>query len=474
MNKKVTLSITALTLALCVNAQTNYLPNKLKFADTNNDNTISKDELDFAVEKDLADTTRHNRDNTLQLVLFYQNYNSVSVAGMPATKDSAAMVNATAPAKLPFTFSGYADCNYFKNLNNPKSGSNLGKSGFERAFDQSENMFQLGLVQTKFGFTTKKAEAVVDLTFGPHADLGNYGNAYGSNGLIKGTTALAIKQAYVSYKPTDKWAITAGQFGTHIGMEVIESSINYNYSLSNLFNNGPFYHLGLKATYAPTGVIAITAGIVNNWDAIYDNNRFKTIMGQIAITPASKKVSVYINYLGGKEDFLRDTTLAANISYYQKDTVGSFKQMIDLVGNFQITEKLYVGVNAALGFKSKMPDTSDTTGKKTKTENWGGVALYINYQLHRCVGLGIRAELFDNTSGLQYIGKTDVTSYTATLPIKLNGDNILFKPEFRIDMYKKREFTGDAKDDIQQFTDSKGYNTKSSQITIGAALIYKF
>ena len=140
-----------------------------------------------------------------------------------------------------FTFSGYVDSYYMLNFNSPTNRSNLGVSGYERAFDQKSSQFSLGLVQTKFGYSTKTSDVVVDLTFGPNADLGQYGNAIGPLG--KGTTALAIKQAYFNWKASDKLTFTAGQFGTHIGYEVIDAPVNYNYSLSNLFNNGPFYHI---------------------------------------------------------------------------------------------------------------------------------------------------------------------------------------------------------------------------------------
>src|ERR1019366_1929980 len=80
---------------------------------------------------------------------------------------------AKAPAKSPFTFGGYIDSYYTQNLNNPKSGLNLGQSGMERAFDQRANTIGLGLVQTKFGYSNNKSDVVVDLTFGPNADMGN-------------------------------------------------------------------------------------------------------------------------------------------------------------------------------------------------------------------------------------------------------------------------------------------------------------
>lgn len=51
--------------------------------------------------------------------------------------------------KNPFTFSGYVDTYFFGNFNSPKSKSNLGASGYERAFDQKVGQFQLGLAQQK-------------------------------------------------------------------------------------------------------------------------------------------------------------------------------------------------------------------------------------------------------------------------------------------------------------------------------------
>ena len=174
--------------------------------------------------------------------------------------------------KGKFTFSGYIDSYYMANFNSPIDRSNLGISSSARAFDQRAGQFSLGLVQTKMTYSTSKIDIVGDLTFGPNADLGNYGNVIGR---IAGSTstALAIKQAYITWKATDKLALTMGQFGTHIGYEVIDAPINYHYSLSNLFNNGPFYHVGLKAQYTFSDKVYLMAGIVNNVDNLDDNNR---------------------------------------------------------------------------------------------------------------------------------------------------------------------------------------------------------
>ncbi len=373
-----------------------------------------------------------------------------------------------------FTFSGYVDFNYFKNLNNPRSGSNLGLSGSARAFDQKENQFQLGLAQTKITYTRAKSDVMIDLTFGPHADLGNYGNVIGPLGNGYSSSSIAIKQAYFNYKFTKKFTFTAGQFGTHVCYEFIDAPLNYNYSLSNLFNNGPFYHLGIKGSYALNKKIIVMAGIVNNWDNLYDNNKFKTAIAQVNVL-VSNNFTVIANYIGGHETTnsasYRNHIRAANDSL----STNNFKQLLDLIITYKISPKFTLAINAVAGaLNGKQTSVSDTTKKVNYTNNWGGVALYLNYQFTKKFGLGIRSDFFDNTAGVMYIGKTDVHSTTLTGRFSLDEDHLFIKPEVRMDIYKKLNYTGPSATNIQQFEDSKGYFTKNSQITVGMAFVYVF
>ncbi len=386
----------------------------------------------------------------------------------------AAQAQDSTAAKGQFTFSGYLDSYYFKNLNNPLSGYNFGSSGFARVFDQREGQFQLGLAQTKIVYSNAKSEAVVDLVFGPNADLGNYGNAISLNALASTSTALAIKQAYFTYKVTPKLSFTAGQFGTHIGYEVIDAPVNFNYSLSNLFANGPFYHLGIKANYALNDKVGFMAGIVNNWDSNFDNNKFKTAIAQLYLSPLSGW-NVYVNWIGGNENLPDPSN--ANAPINTDPEISSFKQMFDLTTSFQVTDRFLVGLNSAYG--SYKEEGSDVA-------NWGGAALYTNYAFTDFFGLGLRGEVFDNTSGVQYLktalgedaegntvyGGTSVTSLTATGNITLAEGHLLLKPEVRVDMAKKVD--GFGMDASQQFEDKSGNYTKDSQTTVGLAFIYKF
>lgn len=286
--------------------------------------------------------------------------------------------DSTAAAKVDdgkLTLSGYIDSYYLTALNRPKSGNLLGNStsnGAGRAFDRLTDQFSLGLVQLKAAYSNKKSDMVIDLTFGPNAELGNFGNvAYGggnskvtSGGYLPGTpgqaqlygTSAAIKQAYFTYKFTDKWNFTVGQFGTHIGYEVIDAPVNYHYSLSNLFNNGPFYHVGAKTSYAFSDKFALMAGVVNNWDALTDWKTQKSVIGQVFVSPL-EGMNIYVNYIGGYHDdgfkvigTLPGANAAATTGTSSNTSGGYTRQMFDLTAGYQITDKFYVGINAALGW----------------------------------------------------------------------------------------------------------------------------
>jgi hypothetical protein len=264
------------------------------------------------------------------------------------------------------------------------------------------------------------------------------------------STSLAIKQAYITHAFSDKFSITAGQFGTHVGYEVIDAPLNFHYSLSNLFNNGPFYHIGVKADYAVSSKVGLMAGIVNGWDNLYDNNSFKTVIAQVKLLPTDK-LAFYINYIGGNDNTSVDSTGA--VKYNVTDTTQNFRQLVDLVVNYQITDKFYFGFNGVVGGLSM---------KGAAMSNWGGAAVYLNYAFSDMFTLGARADYFDNTAGVMYIGKTQVQSYTVTGKVSLADGHLLFKPEVRMDMYGN-----------QQFVKGDG-TTSNSQITVGAAAIYKF
>jgi hypothetical protein len=376
-----------------------------------------------------------------------------------------------------FTISGYIDSYYLTAFNSPRSGNLMGFGQPDgapagRAFDRLDKQFALGLVQTKFSYTNNKSEMVIDLTFGPNAQLGNFGNTRDANLYVPDNlyvnslygTSGAIKQAYFTYKATPKLSFTVGQFGTHIGYEVIDAPVNYHYSLSNLFNNGPFYHIGAKASYAFSDNAGLMLGVVNNWDNLTDSKKQKSLVGQFFFKPLDTW-SVYLNYIGGYSD---DTYLTSRVSGGANSALLNYtRQMVDLTTSFQVTDKFYLGLNAAYGFYSFSAGTQEDTDFIKGTFNgktspdWGGVAFYTNYAVSDVFGIGVRYEHFQDKNAARYL-QTVNNSLTVTTPISLAAGKLMVKPELRIDTATNG-----------YYEDASG-NAVNSQSTLGVAFIYSY
>jgi hypothetical protein len=273
-----------------------------------------------------------------------------------------------------------------------------------------------------------------------------------------------IKQAYFTYKANDKLTFTAGQFGTHIGYEYIDAPLNFHYSINNTFNAGiPFYHLGVKATYAFSDKVSLMGGVVNGTDNVNDNNRGKSLIGQLTVLPA-EGFTIYLNTIQGNE---------ANSRVTGKDT-SSYFGVLDLVATYQVTDKVLIGAWLMRGTaKGEFQGGSYFDEAK----HWSAANLYLTYKLSDIVSIGTRLEYFDNRSGARALltngNGTDVETVTFTGNFSLADGKLTLKPEFRFDNFRKQ--TGLPGEVVpQQFADSDGNFSKNTQSTIGMAAIYKF
>jgi hypothetical protein len=339
------------------------------------------------------------------------------------------------------------------------------------------------MAQTMFTYKNKKSEAVIDLAYGPNGQYGTYGNvptafpAYGYQfGKDDLMSAIIIKQAYFKYNVSDKWSFTAGQFGTHIGYEYIDAPLNFFYSINHTFNSGiPFYHTGLKSTYAFNDKISLMLGVVNGFDYVQDNNRAKGLIGQLSLAPV-EGLSIYLNYINTNE-----SSADAN----GKTPKGNFT-VYDLNGGYQATEKFFIGYWFMLGTQTGtlgspgtfIPADGDVDAKKS----WYGANLYLTYAFTDVFALGFRGEHFNNDDGARglrnydsvndgYVG-TSANTFTLTGNFTLADGHLLLKPELRMDVFKKMDGAGNEQS--QQFMDSDGLYTNNSQTTLGMAAIYKF
>jgi hypothetical protein len=380
-----------------------------------------------------------------------------------------------------FSVSGYLDSYYFTNFNNPASRDNMGQSGVGRGFDRRVDQFQLGMVQTVFKYANKKSEVVADLAFGPSAQYGNYGNVpvltpnYGYAIGNDTWSSVIIKQAYFKYNATDKLSFIAGQFGTHIGYEYIDAPLNFFYSINHTFNSGiPFYHTGLKATYAFSDKVSLMGGVVNGFDYVHDNNRSKGIISQLTLLPA-EGFSIYLNFISSNE---------SNADDQGKTPKGNFT-VYDLNGGYQVSDKVFLGYWFMYGTQKGELGAPGTfipaDGNVDDKKSWYGANLYLTYAFSDMFSLGFRGEYFNNDSGARGLRNFDVTNqaigasattYTLTGSFTLADGHLILKPELRADVFSK--VTGAGSEQSQQFMDADGNFTKNGQTTLGMAAIYKF
>ncbi len=338
-----------------------------------------------------------------------------------ATLISATLLAQTGASNSDLSINGSVDAYYRFNFANAK---NYNTSNNRTSFTNSQNSFELGMASIKAAYTKGKAGAVIDLGFGSRATEFSYAE----------TGALAaIKQAYVSYSPSEKVKISAGKWATHLGYELLDPQFNRNYSMSYMFSYGPFSHTGVKAEFTLGKGFGLMAGVANPTDFISASFSKKNVIAQFSKT--SEKANAYLNYVGGK------------------DTAGNGINQIGLTATAKLGDKF------SLGYDGTVKSVKPITGSKG---SWWGSALYINVDPSDKLGLTLRGEYLDDSKqGFIFGTPTSIIQTTISLNIKpVNGLSII--PELRLDS---------AKDPI--FTKNDGAGSKSSGSFV-LATVYSF
>ncbi|QQR97080.1 MAG: outer membrane beta-barrel protein [Sphingobacteriales bacterium] len=260
---------------------------------------------------------------------------------------------------------------------------------------------------------------MADIGFGPRAEAAN--NTLYANSII------AIKQLYMSYAPADWVKFTLGNFSTFFGYELIEPQNNFHYSTSLAFQNGPFYHTGLKANFTK-GKFNFLTGFFNDTDTKSDNDRNKYAGAQVGYT--GDKVSGYLNWVGGNETNAHDT-------------LSPFKNYKSSLG--------FTGL-ATLGKESKGSMALDfawhrfrqklAKGDDASSVQYFTTYLYGKYNLKDNVGLGLRLGYANNNDyAMPYVAGAAKNFVDVTLTSSITiSDFLIVKPEFRLDYADEKVF----------------------------------
>ena len=231
-----------------------------------------------------------------------------------------------------------------------------GEDNIPTSFADDRNSVSIGMIDVALSQTLGKASFVGELSFGPRSfksipifDIGD------GDDLIVG-----IQNLYVSYAFNDVIALTAGYMGTFVGYEVISPVGNFNYSTSYLFTNGPFQNSGIKADITISENFAFMVGLFNDWNVYNDENGVSDFGAQIFLQPVDGW-SIYLNMVTGSPS----------------------GTIFDITSGYQITEKFYLGLNAA-----DYSLSGDLEG------GYSGVALYPQFAFNDAFSVGMRGEYF--------------------------------------------------------------------------------
>ena len=327
----------------------------------------------------------------------------------------------TPPEEKKFKISGSVDAYYRYNFANAKDS---GRTNNFTSFTNSQNSFELGMASVKVAYNSGKVGLVADLGFGTRATEFSYAES--------GALA-AVKQAYVTYSPSDKITFTLGKFGTHVGYELLDPQLNRNYSMDYMFSCGPFSHTGLKADVNLSDHFGFMLGIANPNDLISAPFGRKFFLAQVH--GGIENFSAFLNYVGGK------------------DMAGVTSNQVDLVLTGKLSDKFSVGYNG----------TVKTAKFDGPSDSWWGSALYLNVDPTEKFGFTVRGEVFNDKKGVAGFG---TSLFDATLSLNIKPvENFTIIPEFRLDSSKDPFFYKNA-DKISPTAKSTG--------TFILAAIYSF
>jgi putative OmpL-like beta-barrel porin-2 len=266
------------------------------------------------------------------------------------------------------------------------------------------------------------------------------------------TSNFDVTQAFVQYAH-GPLTIIGGKYVTLAGAEVINSTLDTNYSRSILFGYAiPFAHTGVRLTYAASDQVNIIVGVNNGWDQLQDQNKQKTAELGVAFTP-NKMLSLAVQGYSGVEN--------------TSATTHGRRDLIDAVGTYNATSQLTFILNVDWADQENAASVIDGTNIKAK---WDGAALYGNYQISDPWAVSVRVEYFDDKDGYRTGVIQKWKEGTATLRYMPNT-NLEVRAEGRYDRTDGNNFI----DDARAFAASLGAaGTKNSGWSLGLEAIAKF
>ncbi len=302
---------------------------------------------------------------------------------------------------MGFKIYGAVDASYTQNFNNPNTNVNS-----LRIFDTQANSFAPNLAQVVLERPATAGSAMDRVGFRARLSFGS--NARFSRARTNFNPGvpdneLDPQELYAEYLAPigNGLLIQAGKMHTLIGYEVINSWENPNFSRTFMFGlSQAFTETGLRATYQFNPMVTATVGLINGWDNIEDNNRGKTVVWLVALTPHER---FGVNFFGsyGAEQSNGNaaaglTAPGACVTY----TTGCDPRAKRLVAGAIITAKITDSDTIILepyyGNESNASTVKSAAGGNAR---WNGLGAYHIHDFNDQWSTRIRGEIFEDAGG---------------------------------------------------------------------------
>ena len=246
-----------------------------------------------------------------------------------------------------------------------------------------------------------------------------------------------LTELYLRYKaPVGSGLdVEVGKFLTPCGLEYTYAIDDPNYSRSFQYNYaGPLTHTGLRLKYDFTPAFNTTLYAVNGWDTVSSSNAGKTLGLALNYTPMDE-ASFSLNTFVGPQ---------------QSHNTQNDRLLVDFIAAFKPAKDWLLLFNYDYGSEENVPGIGNV--------HWRGFEGVVRRQLGERFAVALRAESFEDPSGVRTGVPQTLKSVTFTPEIKLPLDLIL-RPEIRQDWSNARSFAN---------------GTRKSQLIFGLGVLYQY
>ena len=353
-----------------------------------------------------------------------------------------------APASLaaqalgPLKLTGFAEASYAYSKHSSGDTIIVG-----RLYDRLQSRFTLNA----FGIVLDKPYDPAKRSAGFHAEvlLGQDATVIKSaGGALDLGTQGDIPHLYVTLNlPTANGngvQFKAGRIPTLLGLEVIETGSNPNWSEGNQFiyvEN--FTAVGVSVETKLNRYVDVQLRVINGWDQVSDNNKRKSLMGRVGISPDTL-TSVGIIGFWGPEQAGND----------HANRYGAEALIWRKLGTAQLWVQGDYGREQA---NVALPTPNQDA-------RWWALGGWMTYDLNTSLGLALRGDYVNDENGARTSGSFGfpantgqrVGSGTATLNVRA-WPNAIVRPEIRYDRSTLAAFGG-----------------KEAQVTFAMAVTYLY